>query len=176
MTYEGYDELDPARHRDLAGRGKAPWGRRILLTALTAVIALALANVFGQHTTDSAAHGSAGSLVVTAPRALRAGDVFQGRFTLTAGAHALNHPALLLSSGWFDGMTFNGAVPDPSQQSDIGSKVSFQFDPLPAGQHATVWLSFQANPTTAGERRIDAELVDGGTPVATVRRSMRVFP
>jgi hypothetical protein len=176
MAYEGYDWLDAARHRDLAGRGKAPWGRRALLAVLTAVIVLALVNVFGQRTTNSSAHGTAGSLVVTAPGALRAGDLFQGRFTLTAGPHALNHPTLLLSSGWFDGMTFNGSVPDATQQSDVGSRVSLQFDSLPAGRHATIWLSFQANPTTAGRRRIDAELVDGATPVATVRRTIRVFP
>jgi len=116
MAYEGYEKLDPERHRDLVGRGKAPWGRRVLLAVLTAVIVLALANVFGQRTTNSSAHGTAGKLVVTAPGALRAGDMFP------------------------------------------------------------IWFSFQANRTTAGERRIDTELVDGATPVATVRRTIRVFP
>jgi hypothetical protein len=176
MPYEGFEELDEGVHRDLRGRFVAPWGRRVLLTVLTVLVIAALVNLFGQHATDSSARSSAGGLDVTAPSALRGGDIYQVRLTLRAGAHALAHPTVLLDSGWFDGMTFNGAVPDPMQQSDVGGRVAMQFDGVPAGQHSTVWLSFQANPTTVGHRKANAELDDGNTVIARVHRTLTIFP
>jgi hypothetical protein len=176
MPYEGYEGLDAEVHRDLKGRFVEPWGRRALLTACLAVIVLALLNVFGQHTSRGRAASGAGSLEVTAPSTLRGGLIYQARFTFRAHGHALNHPTLLLDSGWFDGMTFNGAVPDPSQQSDVGGRVAMEFDRLPANQHATVWLSFQVNPTTLGHREADAELDDGESVVARVHHALTVIP
>lgn len=176
MPYEGFEELDEGVHRDLRGRLVAPWGRRVLLTVLGVIVIAALVNLFGQHAIDSSARGSSGALDVTAPKSLRAGDIYQVRFTLHAGAHALNHPTVLLDSGWFDGVTFNGAVPDPTQQTDVGGRVALEFDRLPANQHATVWLSFQVNPTTLGHRRTDAQLDDGATLVARVHRTLTIFP
>jgi hypothetical protein len=176
MPYEGYDALDAEVHRDLKGRFVAPWGRRVLLTVGVIVVVAALVNAFGQRTTDSTAQSAAGGLEVTAPRTLRGGLVYQARFTLRSGAHALNHPTLVLDSGWFDGMTFNGAVPDPMRQTDVGARVAFEFDQLEANQHSTVWMSFQVNPTTLGKRKTDTELLDGNTLVARIHRSLRVIP
>jgi hypothetical protein len=176
MPYEGYEALDAEVHRDLKGRFVAPWGRRVLLTVCLAIVVLALLNTFGQRTTRSSGSSGAGSLLVTAPRTLRGGLVYQARFTLGSHGHALNHPTLLLDSGWFDGMTFNGAVPDPTQQSEVGGRVAMEFDRLPANQHATVWLSFQVNPTTIGTRDTDAELDDGQSLVARVHRTLTVVP
>ena len=176
MPYEGYDALDAAVHRDLRGRYSAPWGRRVLLTGFALLIAAALLNLLGQHTTDSSASSGAGTLKVTAPSTVRGGLMYQARFTFISGDHALNHPTLLLDSGWFDGMTFNGAVPDPSQQIDVGGRVAMEFDRLAARQQSTVWLSFQANPTTVGRRDTDAELDDGQTVVARIHRTLRVLP
>jgi hypothetical protein len=176
MPYEGYESLDAAVHRDLKGRFVAPWGRRVLLVACLAVVVLALLNTFGQRTTHSSGASGAGSLHVTAPRTLRGGLIYQARFTFQSAGHALNHPTLLLDSGWFDGITFNGAVPDPTQQSDVGGRVAMEFDRLPAHQHATVWLSFQVNPTTLGTRDTDAELDDGQSVVARVHRTLTIAP
>ena len=176
MPYEGYQGLDAAVHRDLQGRFKTPWGRRVLLTVCALFILAALLNLFGQRTSNSSASSAAGALRVTAPRTLRGGLIYQARFTFFAGPHALNHPTLLLDSGWFDGMTFNGAVPDPTQQTDVGDRVAMEFDRLPAGQHSTVWLSFQVNPTTLGNRHTDAELDDGQSVVARIHRTVRVVP
>jgi hypothetical protein len=176
MPYEGFEGLDAEVHRDMRGRFTEPWGRRVLLTVTTLVIVAALLNVFGQRTSDSSAQSDAGGLEVTAPRTLRGGLIYQARFTLRSGPHALNHPTLVLDSGWFDGMTFNGAVPDPMQQTSVGPRVAFEFDRLAANQHSTVWMSFQVNPTTLGRRKTDAELLDGATVVARVHRSLRVIP
>jgi hypothetical protein len=73
-------------------------------------------------------------------------------------------------------MTFNGAVPDPTQQTDVGGRVSMEFDRLGAGQQSTIWLSFQVNPTTIGHRRANAVLLDGQSVVARVHRTLTVFP
>jgi Tfp pilus assembly protein PilX len=176
MPYEGFEELDEGVHRNLRGRGVEPWGRRVLLTVLTVLAVLALLNVFGQRDANSSARSSSGAVTVSAPRVLRAGLMYQARFSLRAGPHDLNHPTLLLDSGWFDGMTFNGAVPDPMQEMDVGGRVALQLDKLSAGQHSTVWLSFQVNPTTVGKRRADVELDDGQTVIARIHRTLTVLP
>jgi hypothetical protein len=77
MPYEGFEELDEGVHRDLHGRLVAPWGRRVLLTVLGVIVIAALVNLFGQHAIDSSARGSSGALDVTAPKSLRAGDIYQ---------------------------------------------------------------------------------------------------
>lgn len=38
------------------------------------------------------------------------------------------------------------------------------------------WIYFQVNPTNVGKRREDVELDDGATPIATVHRSLTIFP
>ena len=52
-------DLSADRHRDLVGRRHEPWVRRGVLVVFVAVIALGLANVFGQRATTSSAAGAA---------------------------------------------------------------------------------------------------------------------
>jgi hypothetical protein len=54
------DQLVLRRHRDLVGRERQPWTRRILLGLVAVVLVLAAANLFGQRPSTSTASAPAG--------------------------------------------------------------------------------------------------------------------
>ena len=76
-------DLSADRHRDLVGRRHEPWVRRGVLVVFVALIALGLANVFGQRATTSSAAGAAAELTVEAPSRLRGGLLGQGVIRVT---------------------------------------------------------------------------------------------
>jgi hypothetical protein len=163
------------RHRDLQGRARQVWYRRGLILVLVAIVALALANFFGQHPATSHAASRAASLELQAPTRLRGGLMFQGRFTLVAHQD-LKTPKLILSPGWFEQMTVNGLVPQPSTQTTRNGDVVLTFDSLQAGQKLVFWTYFQVNPTNIGRRSQDVELDDGNTPLLRLNRKVTIFP
>jgi hypothetical protein len=85
-------------------------------------------------------------------------------------------PALVLDQGWADGYTVNGQAPQPLTQSSSNGRVVYSFGSIPAGHTLVFWLSLQVNPTTFGRHRQSVSLYDGKTRLATVRRSVFVFP
>jgi hypothetical protein len=163
------------RHRDLQGRERQVWYRRGLILVLVVIVALALANFFGQHPATSHAESRAASLELQAPTRVRGGLMFQGRFTLVA-RQDLKTPKLILSPGWFEQMTVNGLVPQPSTQTTRNGDVVLTFDSLQAGQKLVFWTYFQVNPTNIGHRSQDVELDDGNTPLLRLNRKVTIFP
>jgi hypothetical protein len=152
------------------------WGRRVFVTVLGVIVALGLADVFGQNMSTSEASSSRATLVVDAPGALRSGLLYQVVFTVTART-AIQHPELQLSNGWFSGLTANAEVPQPSGQSSRLGGPAFALGAMQPGDRRTVRIYFQVNPTTVAWRRsVDAELDDGATRVLTVHRTMTVYP
>jgi hypothetical protein len=167
--------LTLGRHRDLQGRARQVWYRRGLVLVLVAIVALALANFFGQHPATSHAESRAASLELQAPTRVRGGLMFQGRFTLVA-RQDLKTPKLILSPGWFEQMTVNGLEPQPSAQTSRNGAVVLTFDSLQAGQKLVFWTYFQVNPTNIGRRSQDVELDDGNTPLLRLNRKVTIFP
>jgi hypothetical protein len=169
------ETLTRERHAKLQGRGGEPWGRRVFLALLIALLAAALLNVFGQGPTTSAAAGSAATLSVESPADLRGGLIFQARMTVHA-LEPIARPTLILDPGWFESMSLNAIVPNPVQQSTRDGKVVLTFGKLAAGERLVVWLYFQANPVNIGEQRENVELDNGAVALAHVSRSVMVFP
>jgi hypothetical protein len=169
---EGMDE----QSRTPRTREAGVWGRRVFVAVLITIVALALANVFGQAMTASEASSSQATLRVEAPAALRGGLLYQIVFRVTART-ALSHPTVQLSNGWFSGMTTNAEVPQPSsQQSELGGP-SFSLGSMQPGDQRTVRIYFQVNPTTVAWRRsMDAELDDGTSKVVELHRTITVYP
>lgn len=149
--------------------------RWALFAGLAAVAIAGLANLFGQKTVVSVATGDDATLSLTAPPALRSGLYFQGRFEIEAGSD-LREPTLVLDQGWFDAITVNTVQPEPTSVAGEGDRVSFAYDPLPAGRTLTVYVELQVNPTTFGRRRQGVELRDGERSIAAIERSVTVFP
>ncbi|HVY97561.1 MAG TPA: hypothetical protein VHA54_11435 [Solirubrobacterales bacterium] len=167
--------LDRSQDLDLSGRRQHPIYRRIGLGVLALIALAALLNVFGQESTTTVASGPAAVLSVESPPRLRGGLLFQTRIEVRA-RRAIAHPKLVLSPGWLEGMTQNTVVPTPESESSSADGLAMNFSPLPAGETLVVWIAWQVNPTTVGSHDEDVELRDGSTPVATVNRTVTVFP
>ena len=169
-------ELRLERHRDLVGRHRETWARRILTAVFVAFILLAAANVFGQRPSSARAAGPAATLEVSTSATVRGGLIFQTRIDVTA-ANAIAHPTLVLGGGWFDGMTLNSLQPGPSDQEARGTAVTLAYPPLRRGERMTVWLEWSANPTNlAWNRPEQVVLADGTSPLVSVTRHVTVFP
>jgi hypothetical protein len=167
--------LDRSRDLELHGRSRHAVYRRIGLGLLLLIVVAALLDVFGQQSTSTVAAGSVGSLTVESPTRLRGGLLFQARFEIEAKT-ALGRPRLLLSPGWFEGMTLNTVEPSPVAEDSSANGVSMTFEPIKAGGKLTVWTDWQVNPTNVGTHTEEASLLEGPTPVATVSRTLTVFP
>jgi hypothetical protein len=163
------------RHRDLRGRDRYLWSRRALVTLLAAMALAGLANLFGQRPQTRLAAAPAASLKLYAPARVRSGDMFTARVHIFARSE-LKRATLILDPGWFEGMTFNGSAPQASQETSTGGRISFQFGDIPAGGSFVAFLSFQVNPTNLGHRAADIELADGTRRIASINRSISVWP
>ena len=163
------------RHRDLVGRRWHPWLRRALLGVVGLVLLLALADVFGQRPSTTRAEEGAATLAVSAPSAVRGGLLFQARFTIEARS-ALKDATLVLGQEWLDGLTVNTIEPSPLNEASRDGSLALELGHLPAGARHVLYVEYQVNPTTVGTRTLKVELDDGETPVATLSRSLRIFP
>lgn len=163
------------RHRDLEGRQHDVWIRRGLLLLLSLVSVAALANVFGQRATTSRVAAAAGSLDVRAPAAARAGLIYNARFTIKA-TQELKDAALVLDSGWFEGLTVNTIEPSPETETSQNGSVRLELGSVGQGEEFKLFIYYQVNPTTIGRRSQGVELVDGDRVLATVHRSLTVYP
>jgi hypothetical protein len=153
----------------------APWLRRAVL-ALFAIGAVAvLAGAIGQQPSSSQAGGAAARLTLSAPDTVRGGLLFQARVTIDATA-SIRRPQLVLQRGWLEGMQISSIEPQPSQETGSGSTVTLSYDALDAGETLTVWLQFQADPTSVGTRPAGIRLLDGTTPLATIDHDLTVLP
>jgi hypothetical protein len=170
-------EAGLAPHRALSPRRRLldPWFRRAVLIALSALVVAALLGAFGQQPVTSHAQGAAGGLSVQSPSNLRGGLIFQARFTVTA-RRALRAPALVLEHGWFEAMSVNSIVPQPTGQVSRDGEVRLTYPRMRAGEALRVWIYFQVNPTTVGSRSQAVELDDGSRRLERIERSARVWP
>lgn len=165
------DSIVLRRHRDLVGRRHEIWIRRGILLLLAAVLGLALANQFGQRPSTTRDAG----LSVSAPARLRGGLLYQVRFRVHADRE-LKRAALLLSSGWLNGMTINTIEPSPVGESSRNGDLLLTLGHVPSGRDFVLYVQFQVNPTTVGARTQIAELYDRSTLLARIHRRVYVFP
>jgi hypothetical protein len=151
------------------------WARWIFVAALAALAIAGLADVFGQQPSTFGATSRDATLRVQSPSALRGGLVFQARLEVAA-RRAIRKPTLVLSSGWFENMSFNTILPEPEHTTTEGTNVAFEYPPLRQGRTLTVYIPFQVNPTTVGRRAQGVVLRDGARRIASVERTVTVFP
>ena len=173
MAEEPLDHLELARHRDMQGRGFVVPARVAARVVLLILPVLALFNVFGQRTTQSAAAG--GALEVRVPEALRGGLIWQSTITIRA-REELDAPRLVFSSDWLQGFTLNTIEPAPEGETSDGATLTFEFADMAAGDALRLVMQWQTNPTAVGHRDFDLTLKDGDRTVAVVRRDLRVWP
>lgn len=168
------DQLTLKRHRDLVARKDVHF-RRVGVGVLALFLALGLANLFGQRPQTVRVAAPAATLSVYAPMRLRSGLIFQARFHITA-RRELKKATLVLDSGWLEGITVNEIEPSPLGQASQDGKLVLSLGHVPAGKSFILFLQGSVNPTNVGHRSQDVELLDDTTSIATVHRSITVFP
>ena len=162
-------------NRDRDNWWQSSWLRRTLLLVPCALIVLALTNAFGQRMVTVRASSPEATLSVTAPSDARSGVIYAARFRVAA-VREVRQATLVLDSGWADGYTVNGQAPQPLTQGSSDGRLVYGLGHIPAGHTLAFWLSLQVNPTTVGRHRQSVRLYDGHRLLATVRRSVFVFP
>ncbi|HXD69994.1 MAG TPA: hypothetical protein VN615_09045 [Gaiellales bacterium] len=163
------------RHRDLRGREWHGWLRRGLLLIPTAIVVLALANVFGQHPATSTASTSAATMSVFAPTSVRGGLIWEARFDVHA-VRTIRHARLVLDSDWLEANTVNTIEPSPSRETSRNGALELDLGRLPAGRRHLLFMQFQTNPTNVGRRTVTVALLDGNQQLLRISRTLTVFP
>jgi hypothetical protein len=169
------DRLVLKRDRDLAGRVHHIWFRRAMVAVLVIFLALGLANVFGQRPVGHSVDTPEASLELFAPTALRGGDLWEARFTITAHRDVKN-ALLQLSPGWAESMQINSIEPSPLGQASRNGDLLFTLGHIPAGQRFRLFMQFQVSATNVGRRHTDVTLYDGGTKLVRLDREITVYP
>jgi hypothetical protein len=163
------------RNRDLVGRTRHTYYRRLLLCLIAVLPVLALLDAFGQKPSTTIAEAPVAKLSVTAPERLRSGLIFQVRVEVFAHRD-IHELKIVFDRGWWESMSVNSIVPEPTSEASQNGKVILSYGALPAGQLLAAWLYFQVNPTNVGTRREDVAITDGSTPLAELHRSLTIFP
>jgi hypothetical protein len=166
--------LDPGRHRDRAGTGELI-ARRTVFALLAALFVAALLGAFGQRPDASAAAGDRAELEVSAPERVRGGLLFQARFTVDVLA-TVGNATLVLEDGWTESMQINTIEPSPTEEASRDGRLALSFGELEPGDRLVVYMQFQVNPTNVGRRSADVGLYDGEELLASVDRTITVFP
>ncbi len=166
--------LDRARHVRLEGRDRAVWARRAVLLVVAVVPLLGLLDVFGQGAVITGASAADATLTVDSPAHVRGGLMFTTEITVQARA-TLHDMQLRFERGWFEGMTFNGIAPQPTNEDSQDGQVVYDYGSV---QPTTfkIWISWQTNPTNVGDHEQNVALYDGSRRLATVQRELTVFP
>jgi hypothetical protein len=168
------DQLVLKVARDREGKRDVT-ARRIALAALVVVLALGLLNVFGQRPATTVADADAATLEVYAPERVRGGLFYEARFTIEA-REEVEQATLVLDPGWAEGITINTVAPGPIGEASRDGRLAFELGRIPAGQKHVLFLQLQVNPTNVGHRAQDVELYDGDELLATVNRTITVWP
>ena len=161
--------------RESPGLTAALWARRAVMVLLAVVALLALLNRFGQKPSQSAAQSPAATMTLSSPSTVRGGLFFESRLTVRA-ARAIEHPRLVLDSGWVEGIQVNSITPEPVGQAPRDGRVVLSYDALAPGDLLRVWFQFEVNPTNVGRRSYAIELDDAERPVARLTPDITVLP
>ena len=168
------DELTLEVNRDREGK-RDVLARRIGLTVLLVLIALGLLNLFGQRPSVMSAEAEAATLEVHAPERVRSGLFYQARFTIEA-REEVEAATLVLDPGWAEGITINTLTPGPVGEASRNGDLTYELGRIPAGDKHVFFLQLQVNPTNVGHREQNVRLFDGEELLATIERSITVFP
>ena len=163
------------RHRDLEGRHKEIWVRRILLLLLAAVVVAGLFNVFGQRSSTSEFSAPEATLAIHTPAHLRTGLIFQSRFKITA-RQEIKDAVLVLSPDWLEGTTLNTIEPSPIGEASENGRLSLDLGHIRQGHTFALYIQMQLNPTTFGRRERETQLFDGQNLLLTVHDSATIYP
>ena len=86
----------------------------------------------------------------------------------------MEEATLVLDSGWAR-ITINTVEPSPLGCTSRDGKLVYELGRIRAGQHV-FFLQLQVNPTNVGHRSQGVQLYDGDELLATIDRTITVYP
>jgi hypothetical protein len=101
--------------------------------------------------------------------------IYTARFRIDA-LREIKRAVLVLGPGWAAGYTFNGAAPQPASESSANGQLSLTLGKIASGQHYTLYVSLQVNPTTVGNPAQTVWLYDGNKALITIHRHILIWP
>jgi hypothetical protein len=167
--------MDLERIRDLRGRSKDPWVRRVILALIAVPVVAALAGAIGQPTKTFVASDAGARLQVEVPDVLRGGLMWRARIAIRAQLD-IKHPRIVLGPGFVEGMQLNTVEPSPQSEAGRGPRVVLSYPEVKAGDELIVYLQLQVDPTTVGAQDTSVELDDETELLARVIHSTKVLP
>jgi hypothetical protein len=167
------ETLTLSEHRD-RGQGRVR-PKHIGVALLVLIVLAALLNLFGQRPQTSTASAPVARLQLYAPERVRGGLMYSARFRIDA-RQELKNAKLVLDPGWADQYTVNGVAPQPSSEDSQNGKLSFTLGAIPAGQHSTLFVSLQVNPTNIGHHAQTVWLYDGQRELAAIHHTITIWP
>ena len=163
------------RNRDLESSAFNRPLRTVVLAILVVFVLLGLANVFGQRPGTQTGTSAPADLEIVAPSRVRGGLIYEARFTIRAHED-LTHAALLLAPGWLESQTINTIEPSPIAETSRNGSLLLTLGPVKKGQHFTLYIEVQVNPTNVGRRDADVALYDADERLLGLDRTITVFP
>jgi len=70
----------------------------------------------------------------------------------------------------------NTIEPSPTSETSDNGRLELELGPIKAGDSFVLFMQFQVNPTNVGRRSQDVDLYDGNRHIATIDRTITVFP
>ena len=169
------DAIVLKRDRDLASRSWEIWIRRSLIALLTAFVAAAFANVFGQRSQTAQTSVPGAALTIHAPDALRSGLIFEARLRILA-TQEIKDAMLVLSPGWLEGMTLNTVEPSPLGEASRNGCLSFDLGHVRQGDTTRSTCSSRSTRRPSARARPKTRLYDGSQLLLSSKRDVTVFP
>jgi hypothetical protein len=161
--------------RDGRGQLVGLWARRAVMTVFALISLAALIGFIGQRASDSVAASPTVRMRLSAPETVRGGLFFQSRIEIRA-LTAIEHPRLVLDTGWVEGMQVNSIEPAAESETSRDGLLVLSYGKLAAGDLLRVWLQFEVDPTNTGKRPYGFELDDEDRPLTRIDRTLRVLP
>lgn len=165
--------------RPEAARPERGWRRHaglLPLAILGALLALALAGLFGGTTTDwRRADTDAAALEVQVPRTLRSGLIFEFRVRITP-RRPVQDLRLAVSQSLMRDLTINTDIPAASEEEAQDGEFRFAYGPAAAGETLEIKIDGQVNPSLFGGTEGRFAALDGDAELAALPLAIRVLP
>ena len=146
------------------------------LLVLGAILALALAGLFGGKTTDwRGVRNDTVELQAAVPQVMRSGVLFEFRFRITP-RRRFEDLRLAISPELLRDFTINTTIPAPAEESSEEGLFHLSYGPVEAGETVEIKLDGQINPSLVWGTQGRIAVFDGDSELASMPLEIRVLP